>query len=274
MDYSFNTILINEWLSKCDSNIRDIAKDFLDLSIYISESEFDNYLLNSLKEMLEYFDKCNIKKLQFFNPENNIKKSNYWIIMKLLNFIDKDKYIISISDNIKDFDESTYIILADDASYSGSQISNYIDEYISKYKIFILIPFISKIAIERINKYDVKFIEKNRYELKPLTELMENEKIIKLFDYYGTRNIIQYPIYFNHKVADSYSSFPLIYSYGIIPNEKNKEIINDCKKKMIPLKSRFNELDKITFLNNSKIVDSNEYDINNPKYPISPYKMI
>ena len=273
MDYSFNTNLINLWLLQCDNNIREIAKEFLDKTVYISENKFDEYLLKSFTEMLEIYE---FKTLQFFNPENNPNKSNYWVINKLMKFITDDTYSIIISDNINDFDSTYPIIIADDASYSGSQICNYIEDYIDvkKYKLFILIPFISKIAIERISNFskDINFIEKNRYELKPLTELMEIEKIKKLFDYYGISIISQYPIYFNHKVADSYSSFPLIYSYGIMPNEKNKEIIKYCKMKMIPLKTRFDELDKIIILNNCNDINSSNFDIHNPFYPIPPYR--
>jgi len=61
---------------------------------------------------------------------------------------------------------------------------------------------------------------------------MDANKIIKLFKYYVKDgfNIREYPIYFDHKVADSYSFFPLIYTYGVIPNKYNSEIILDCKK--------------------------------------------
>jgi hypothetical protein len=282
MEYNFNENLKKIWLSKCDINIKDIAEEFLNKTEYISINKFNEYLLKSLKEMLDYFNNNNIIHLQFFNPENNINKSNYWVIKKIISFINNDdnnqKYIITINTNIKFFDSNYPIIIADDASYSGSQICNYIEDYIDikKYKLFILIPFISKIAIKRISSYDndIKFIEKNRYELKPLSELMIIEKINKLFDYYGTTNITHYPIYFNHKVADCYSSFPLIYSYGIIPNEKNKEIIKYCKMNMIPLKTRFDELDRIIILNNCNdiIINSSNFDIHNPIYPIPPYR--
>jgi hypothetical protein len=59
-----------------------------------------------------------------------------------------------------------------------------------------------------------------------------------------------------------------------MPNQKNKEIISYCKMHFIPLKNRFDELEKIIFLNNcdNAINNSNNYDINNPIYPIPPYK--
>jgi hypothetical protein len=283
MNYNFNENLKNEWLTKCDNSIKDIAEEFLNITQYISNDIFDDYLLRSLDEMLDYYDTNKITALQFYIPENNFNKSNYWVINKLVKFLSKnEKYLITISDNLNNFNPNVPIIIADDASYSGSQITSYIEDNINidKYdKLFILIPFISKIAIEKINSYfndknNIRFIEKNRYLLKPLTELMENEKIKRLFSYYGNSNITQYPIYFNHKIADSYSSFPLIYSYGVMPNQKNKEIISYCKMHFIPLKNRFDELEKIIFLNNcdNDINNSSNYDINNPIYPIPPYK--
>lgn len=279
MDHSINNDLKNEWLLQCDYNIKDIAEEFLNITQYISNDIFDDYLFKSVNEMLEYYKKLEIIHLQFYIPENDYNKSNYWVIKKILKLLTNDKYIITINNNPNLFDDKYPIIIADDASYSGSQISNYINDYINmdKYKLFILIPFISIIAIIRIseNRNDkIKFIEKNRYEMKPLTELMEIEKIKKLFNYYGAKTIIQYPIYFNHKTADSYSSFPLIYSYGIIPNKKNKDIINDCKMRLISLKTRFDELDRIIFLNNCNNITSEKFDINNPIYPIPPYRKI
>jgi hypothetical protein len=283
MNYNFNENLKNEWLTKCDNSIKDIAEEFLNITQYISNDIFDDYLLRSLDEMLDYYDTNKITALQFYIPENCFNKSNYWVIIKLVEFLSKnEKYVITISDDLNNFNPNVPIIIADDASYSGSQIISYIEDNINvdKYdKLFILIPFISKIAIEKISSYfndknNIRFIEKNRYLLKPLTELMENEKIKRLFSYYGNSNITQYPIYFNHKIADSYSSFPLIYSYGVMPNQRNKEIISYCKMHFIPLKNRFDELEKIIFLNNcnNAINNSNNYDINNPIYPIPPYK--
>jgi len=283
MNYNLNENFKNEWLAKCDNSIKDIAEEFLNITQYISNDSFDDYLLRSLEEMLDYYDINKITALQFYIPENSFNKSNYWVIIKLVEFLSKtEKYVITISDDLNNFNPNVPIIIADDASYSGSQITSYIEDNINidKYdKLFILIPFISKIAIEKISSYfndknNIRFIEKNRYLLKPLTELMENEKIKRLFSYYGNSNITQYPIYFNHKIADSYSSFPLIYSYGVMPNQKNKEIISYCKMHFIPLKNRFDELEKIIFLNNcnNNINNSTNYDINNPIYPIPPYK--
>ena len=78
---------------------------------------------------------------------------------------------------------------------------------------------------------------------------MNKTKIEKLFKYYTKSglNIREYPIYFDHKVGDSYSSFPLIYSYGVIPNTHNQQIILKCKENFISLKSEFDNLERVVF---------------------------
>ena len=131
MEYNFNDNLKNEWLSKCDDSIRDIADEFLNITKYISTDIFDDYLSKALKEMLDYYDINQIIYIQFFIPEDSFKKSNYWVIKKLINFINNDKYIITINSDITSFNSNYPIIIADDASYSGSQICINIEDYIN-----------------------------------------------------------------------------------------------------------------------------------------------
>lgn len=101
---------------------------------------------------------------------------------------------------------------------------------------------------------------------------MTQDKIIKLFSYYTKdgQNVREYPIYFDHKVADNYSSFPLIYTYGIIPNQHNKNIIQMCKKNRLPLKNYFKDLQRVPILNNCSY--DILYDISTPPCPLQPYK--
>ena len=90
--------------------------------------------------------------------------------------------------------------------------------------------------------------------MKPIYELMSEEKLKQLFIFYTTSpNVREYPIYFDHKVADNYSSFPLIYTYGIIPNNHNKNIIHTCKKNRIPIKKHFSEFERIPLLKNCNL---------------------
>ena len=89
--------------------------------------------------------------------------------------LDESKYTIKIIDDIKELDLSETIIIADDASYSGSQISNFLDSFQKmRCNIYILIPFISNTAIDVItngfveNEIDgnLNFVYKNKYIMK------------------------------------------------------------------------------------------------------------
>jgi len=282
------------WLRQCDNEIKEIATEFIFITKYISYNTFLTELFKSVDEMLERYKISNINVLQFYlsnnDNENYIYKSGFWVFNHIKAYIQlyinpyiKNKFKIINENDINKFNLNIPVIIADDASYSGSQISIYIEDFTNKTcNIFILIPFISKKAIKMINiafkenkiNGGIYFNEISNFIMMPIHELMEEEKIIKLFKYYSINgtNINQYPIYFDHKVADSYSSFPLIYSYGIIPNKKNQNIIISCKTKNIPLKTKFNELDKIVFLKNCSNIINTPFDINKPLYPQQPYK--
>jgi len=300
---------LNKWLNECDDKIRNIAKEFIKNTTYISFKTFIKEIRKNLKKLLSLPIIKQKKHLQFYLGEiEEIKyKSNNWIIeiiKKILILEGKEDYIISKITDKKDIDYSNYVIIADDASYSGSQIANMIEDNFSKLRenieLYIFIPFISLQAIttiinafketmsynekrfnEKTNEYDEIskirgniYINKNVYIMKPINELMSSSKIKELFSYYTLKgeNIKEYPIYFDHKVADNYSSFPLIYSYGIIPNTHNKTIIHYCKLHNIPLKKRFNELERNVFLLNSSNKMTELYDISAPPVPLQPYK--
>ena len=286
--HSFNAGKMKLWLKNSDPSIKNIAAEFLIATQHISYKKFLKFLLKSVDEMLEQLQ---IQTLQFYvanDDEDYTYKSGFWIVKHIKAYIEtyinpftKNKYVINIINNIKDVDLSIPVIIADDASYSGSQISNFIELFGGKTcNIFILIPFISNTAIDTIissfkeNEIngELYFINKNKYIMKPIYEIMDANKIIKLFKFYtkeGT-NIREYPIYFDHKVGDTYSSFPLIYSYGVIPNEYNKNIILTLKKEGKALKTKFNDLERVVFLN--KCTDDTVFDINKPYCPLQPYK--
>ena len=280
-NHNINNDKLNLWLKKSDSSIKNIAKEFIINTIHISYKKFIKIFEKCLIEMLEKLDTNN---LQFYISSDDVNykfKSSYWIIKHIKAYIDNSKYKINIIDDIKNLNLNETIIIADDASYSGSQISNFLEELTGlKCNIYIFIPFMSNTSIDIINnafnenEIDgyIYFINKNKYIMQPIYEVMDNKKIQKLFNYYKKDglNIREYPLYFDHKVGDSYSSFPLIYTYGIIPNEHNKKIILECKEKLIPLKNKFNDLERIVFLNNCD--ESYLFDINKPGCPIPPYK--
>lgn len=282
--HSIDNNNLNLWLNKSDKDIKSIAVEFIMKTTYISYNIFVKYLKKVYYEMIS--DLKSIKTLQFFiisdYEKNSYKyKSGFWILNHLYDYIDTKEYSVKIVNDIKDIDTSIPIIIPDDASYSGSQISSFIEKFENiSCDIYILIPFLSNTAIDVIKDMfnysniegDLFFPNKNKYIIKPIYELMTEEKIEKLFSYYtkNGKNIREYPIYFDHKVADNYSSFPLIYTYGVIPNIHNKNIIQMCKKNKLSLKDYFDKLERIPILKNCNI--DLKYDISTPPCPLQPYK--
>jgi hypothetical protein len=278
--HPFNTNNVSLWLDKSEPSIRKIATEFILKTVYINHVQFLKTYKVAIKEMLDIL-KTDI--LQFFMNVDDINKSSYWIMQIIRKYINKKKYIIKIITDVKNLDESLPVIIADDASYSGSQMANTIQDNFenTRFDIFILIPFMSNTAIDIIkksytdnnNEGSIKFLDTSIYIIKPIYELMSKENIEKLFLYYtdNPKYIREYPIYFDHKVADNYSSFPLIYTYGIIPNNYNKKIIHECESNRKPFKYIFEKLERIPLLKNCK--KDIPYDIHIPPCPLQPYKL-
>ena len=211
------------WLDKCDKSVKSIANEFMLKTTHISFSLFIKYYKKAISEMLSILK---LTTLQFFVTSEDEHKSSYWIMQIIRKYVNTKKYNIQIVRNVADINPDIPVIIPDDASYSGSQIYNLLELFENKnFDIFILIPFISNTAIDLIknatNEYNITgtlyFLDKSLYIMKPVYELMSKEKIEALFIYYtvNPKNVREYPIYFDHKVADNYSSFPLIYIHMV-----------------------------------------------------------
>ena len=278
--HPFDINNVSLWLERSDPSIRQIASEFILKTVYINHNQFLKTYRAAIKEMLEIL-KTNV--LQFFINIDDVNKSSYWIMQIVKKYINNKKYTIKIINDVKKLDESLPVIIADDASYSGSQMSNTIEDNFprTKFDIFILIPFMSNTAIDiikrsytdNLNEGSIMFLDRSIYLMKPIYELMSKEKIEKLFLYYGSNSKYtrEYPIYFDHKVADSYSSFPLIYTYGIIPNDYNKQLIHECKAKKKPFKDIYDKMERIPLLKNC--TKDIPYDLMTPPCPLQPYKV-
>lgn len=271
-----------KFLSRTDPDIKSIATEFIMKTQYIPYKLFVKVLKACFKEIVS---KVKTTILQFYLPKDDkdyYHKSGYWILQHIKKYVNNKKYNLVVIDDIRKINTSIPIIIADDASYSGTQLSSYIEAFANmNCDIYMLIPFISNTAIDVITEGfrefniegDIYFANKSKIIMKPIYELMEENKIEQLFSYYTKdgQNIREYPYYFDHKVADNYSSFPLIYTYGVIPNAHNKKIIQDCKKNRLALKDHFHKLQREAILKNCNT--NILYDIGKPACPLQPYKM-
>jgi hypothetical protein len=193
----------------------DIFKNLLEVTVHIT---FDN-LIDSIKRTIDKFElKIKDEPFYLFIPiieDKPIKeKSNYWIskIFYLLMNKKPREIIITSLEEIKD--EMKDIIVCDDAIYSGKQMAqtfrSFNRDLTHKHNFHILCPFISQLSKDILNGMDQ--FNKTFYE----------DEIIKPFyeEYdFSASNLLgvtpkNYPIYFDHRVADNASSFPYVYELG------------------------------------------------------------
>lgn len=198
------------------SNIKNDLKDIFKNTLHISYHKFKFVLKQNFKELFQYCKKNNIKKINILlnTPKSNHyeydkymksfrEKSQIWMLQHLYLYM-KNKKIkdIEIYPNLnldEKMDDNSFVLVLDDASYTGLQLMGYIsssfrnvqDTYI---KYYILVPFISEKAIENIieggfNHRYVALIGLRETPTKPRNDkhkciISKNLQIIKTLDYY------------------------------------------------------------------------------------------
>lgn len=296
--------LNNEYLNRDDvikANINSIPpldikkdlQDFFKATEYVSYRKFKFILEQNFKELITYCKKNNITKINVLLPigiDYNLKdfdeeykqKSQYWLLQHLYQYIFKNKIkditlipLLIFDNNI---DDNSFVLVMDDASYTGLQLTEYLVDYLrnvtnKNLTFYLLVSYISEEAKNRIiqGAFHNRYSSTNASGLKDKSESQRNKKhkyiisnnmqIMKPLGYYlkpiQTYNIFRfevpsfvlynkklftysiehinhvnnfyknnYPIYFDHKLADSHSSFPSIYG-GIIPSIVNKLLLSE-----------------------------------------------
>jgi hypothetical protein len=133
---------------------------------------------------------------------NKLNKSNFWTSMFIFHYL--NDIITHVTQQIQDtsfIEEKSLIVIPDDSSYSGIQITTYSynARYI-KHDILFAIPYISKAAKKKI----ISNLRTDDNKILLCDSTIEFEKY---------KNKL-YPIYFDHKLADSVSTFQLTYALG------------------------------------------------------------
>ena len=301
-------------------DIRKDLKDFFKATQHISYRKFKFILQENFKELITYCKKNNITKINVLLPispnfdlrkfeENYSQKSQYWLLQHLYQYITKKKIkdIVIIPtlnfDNIATTDDNSFILVIDDASYSGIQLTEYLLEYLRTVKskqltFYVLVSYISLQAKDRIinevfrtyyfkSKNHKYVISDNMQIMNPLSDYLTDIQIYNIFRHnmsalvsydkklftYTDKDVKyiadfyknSYPIYFDHKLGDSYSSFPELYG-GIIPSIVNVSLYddNDLAHYKHHYKYHFNYIENCE--------DLSYVDTSSPKCPSPPYK--
>ena len=291
-----------------NDNDKELIKKFFKLIRHVSFKEFYGAIKNKTNEFNELIGNEKFilivnEGMQFRKYEKNLEnlkeKSNYWISkLVYLNLDVKPKIILdygknkiisdsmyTLSDEGNSDTKSINILLCDDMMYSGNQMTQNIYETISTmieefeeikiFNLYLIIPFISSIAFERLKNITLDDIKKNNKwvdilgkslnitilveeVIEPLSKQLTEEEYISLYKIFGdkmfrskediksVKDLPHTAIYFDHKMADYQSSFPLIIP-TIIKNCKHLSgNLNDIKPPCPepPYKSRSSEKSK------------------------------
>ena len=262
--YPLNQEKVKEYLENTEESIRPILKKLFDNTTHISYQTFKFILYNNFKELIRY---CKIRNigvislyLESIDYDNIIQKSNFWVAQHFYQYLKKNKINIKLniiynSDDIKFLDDDELIVILDDCSYTGTQIYNTLKNDLNvnkKFNIYIIITFITNAAIKLLKSVNTTsniIISKNNVIIKDFYQyLTDYEKNLTVLKMHFTN---KYPIYFDHKLADSLSTYTSYYSGMVYNSTKIIPVITNCE--------HMNKTDDI--------------NLYTPKCPISPYKI-
>ena len=261
--YGLNEENINKYIKLSKKEIKNELIKFFEVTKHISYKNFVKVLYDNFKYLIDY---CYTKKISSISlylgkidEESNkiTNKSNFWIAQHFYQFIKmkKIKLNINIIFDLKNINDDDFILILDDCSYTGTQLSSFIlnksktINNFTKIKFFFLIPFISKYSIEIIKDTFKSYLKsshkpifsKKSEIIEPLKKLMTKDEIKLLKKYYIDKENIsdiisfenKYPIYFDHKLSDIFTTYTDIYNGIDVFNKKNNiitRVINEIPK--------------------------------------------
>ena len=251
--------------------IREVIQNtvFISFNKFYSElkfqiEKFNNYLSeNSISKyvfVLGVGNDVGASTLDF-----NIFKSNLWVFMLGWKYLKIKPYDIVLNLNTAlrlHYPKIKNFLLVDDCSYSGDQMFNQVIKvasteflfhdkkgYIIKTEtknavyqpiqeklanIHLIIPYLSKIAYEKIKELDLitgfNIIRYNSYIINPFKDILKGTTLKKVSDLYKNYykfvefgNLI--PIFFEHKIADMISTIDLILIKGQVLDNPDKRLV-------------------------------------------------
>jgi len=131
------------------------------------------------------------------------------------------------------------VVIIDDASYSGTNLTGQIDEityHNSEATIDVIVPYMSRFTYTYLSKnFPANFYQSELILLMEeyLTERglpSFSDETYRRFDAIGNLEFHdQLPLYFDHAIGSKDSSFPTIYLQGIVPGGPDHGILIGCE---------------------------------------------
>lgn len=260
---SINIEKSENWInSQLTLRRQNAARNLFNSIRYITLEETINYI-NNLIDM--YYEEISINDVYIFLNDKYKNKSNFFInIIGIHRILERGFKQPIIIDNIEEYFhlfENNHLLLLDDMMYSGSQMGSFLEkltvksildnlninvsvfvvgstEYAMKRNIKIKLDHFSIKQISKLkninyrdvpiygdNNFNIRygFIEKNIYDLITIDEYLDILYFFSPFTY-GNPHCC---VYFDHKIADSISTFLTVLLHGpILPSKLYTELNN------------------------------------------------
>lgn len=249
LSYPLNRANVRKFINASAHDAQAAIRKFIKATIHISFETFIAYINSNLEDIVKDVPPNRPLFAYIKNYTDYEHKSNYWLYMYIKRQA-KAKYNMNMH-FVNDIDDSRIkyfndvILLIDDCIYSGMQLAEAVGSLKSSYhkqiRVVLFVSFMSEDGLQTISEAFTSnpfirnctlVLPKHTYKIRPLSDYMTRNEFASIIKYYNmhpymTENELQkYPIYFDHKLADNVSTFPVIYS-GLVPNKKNKDILTN-----------------------------------------------
>jgi hypothetical protein len=213
-------------LYKSSEKIKFVG-DFFDNLEYISFDNFLNRIKLMTNELINKINQNSSSKIHLI-INNPVNKANTWVALLFMYFIENNKVIDIMNKNCLIFhnpelslqyhkcnSEKTIAIIFDDVNYTGNEIGQSIIPFRFQnlkninYELILAIPYISNIAIDKINDY----IKSNQINNEII--LLKNTKIF--YSQINNKNNV-FCLFFEHKMKATISFFHELNLYYIFLN--------------------------------------------------------
>lgn len=214
-----------------DDYLTQIQNDFLRelIRLILKNTKYIDFE-TLYKQLLESVQILKTQRFILYFPLHEKIGSENWLTALVWNEI-KDN-CIGILTNLTDVVDIQYpIVIIDDCVYTGCNVAGIIDEYtynVQKSSFIVVTPYMTTsgqqtiMSLQQSVTFAPHIIIDSFYQIPEIYDLLMTKDLLidtsKLHDFMysslGSETVSMVPIYFDHKVANEFSSFPQIYLKG------------------------------------------------------------
>jgi hypothetical protein len=205
-----------KWINHHSAPYKEIALDFREKTRHVSFNEFRQTIGRVFADVAKHIIHTQPDKIILYVYPDCVK-SNFMVALyfyKLFwaneDFRQKLHIFTDTKDLIDLVTPNDIVIIPDDASYTGGQLSNFLNDISTPSTYFLAVPFMSEKAFHVVKKT----IEKLSIGAKTIM----SDQTQKFNSFSNDKNVNhekKYTIYFDHKLPDTISIYQFTYAIGI-----------------------------------------------------------